>query len=250
MNGLIIIQTAPTEKEAGLVALALVGIYLLGIVRIFYAALHSPNSRIYVGDINAQCVKLRDISASSRPRSSSKLLDVKTFLSQNPCLKLLPFASTNEHVRQEDFCPTYFSPSRGLDGMYVTDCIHPRLERGKKYDNIRGIIVNNKFVLLREVFINGYFPEDIGNIIKLLQGRLPTAEEFKMLYEFRNNINLLLDAFGEPLLNKGKYLCTGNLRCGEYCLFDFTTGEVESGTNFDIVSACLVIDLPKTINKQ
>ncbi|MBR1649287.1 MAG: hypothetical protein IJ689_06815 [Alphaproteobacteria bacterium] len=135
---------------------------------------------------------------------------------------------------------SYFSP------YLVKDCVlhyKPRDERGKAYDNVRGIVITPQLTLLREILFQKEFPDDIREIMKHYKGRLPTEAEIRAIYAQKSQICNNLMELGESPLCERRYLFT----CGDekkdkvynYCL-DFATGEVVLADCDSFVAAVLV----------
>lgn len=137
----------------------------------------------------------------------------------------------------------YKSPYYGTNETVV---YYPRLFTKRKFDDVKGIIIENKFVLLREIFLNRMLPGDICEIAKQFEGHLPTEEQIKKVFAHKDEISKMLDKIGEEPLDPREYLYT----CGDaekdatfnYCL-NFENGNDYPADCDENVSAFLVLEL-------
>ncbi len=152
----------------------------------------------------------------------------------------LPYIYYDKPVRQTAHTIRYYSPYLGMEQEVL---FRPRKKRGKAFDNVRGIRVTDRLILLRSILFTANFPGDIREMAKQYEGRLPNEAEIKQIYAKFKEINQNLYECGEPLLEKRKYLYTsGNEEDDKemnYCL-DFTTGEKSLADCDSYVCAVLV----------
>ncbi len=152
----------------------------------------------------------------------------------------LPYVYTDNPIEQKAHTIRYYSPYLGMERENE---FCPRKERGKPFDNVLGIQVNDKLILLRNIFFTANFPDDIREMAKQYDGRFPNEEEIKQIYAKFNEINQNLYECGEPLLRKWKYLYTsGNEDADKrmnYCL-NFATGQKSLADCDSLVCAVLV----------
>lgn len=93
-------------------------------------------------------------------------------------------------------------------GTKETAVYYPRIFKGWKFDDVKGIVIENKFVLLREIFLNSFLPGDIQEIAKKFEGHLPTEEQIKKIFEHKEEISQMLEKIGEERLKAKGYLYT------------------------------------------
>lgn len=152
----------------------------------------------------------------------------------------LPYVYYNKPVEQEAHTIRYYSPYLG---KVMEIPFRPRKIRGKSFDNVRGIVVADNLILLRSILFTANFPDDIREIAKQHEGRLPNRAEIEQIYAKFDEINQNLYECGEPLLKRRKYLYTcGNEaddRLMNYCL-NFATGEDSCADCDSLVCAVLV----------
>ena len=70
-------------------------------------------------------------------------------------------------------------------GTRETTIYHPHSLKGIRFGDVKGIIIENKFVLLREIFFDRMMPGDICEIAKQFEGHLPTEEQIKKIFEYK-----------------------------------------------------------------
>ena len=137
----------------------------------------------------------------------------------------LPYVYYDRPIEQRAYTIRYHSPYLGIEQSVP---FKPRKERGKPFDNVRGIKVTDNLILLRAILFNSLFPDDIREIAKQYKGRFPTKAEIKEIYAKFDEINQNLYECGEPLLMRRKYLYTsGDEQEDEimnYCL-NFANGQ-------------------------
>lgn len=137
----------------------------------------------------------------------------------------LPYVYYDKPVEQVAHTIHYRSPYLGLDRAIP---FRPRKDRGKPFDNVRGIQVADNLVLLRSIMFTSNFPDDIREMAKQYEGRFPNKDEIEQIYAKFNEINQNLYECGEPLLQRWKYLYTsGDEHADEtmnYCL-NFANGQ-------------------------
>ena len=161
------------------------------------------------------------------------------YTSSSPTLSYL----RAQRKRQRTHLIRYRSPYLGTNETAV---YYPRIFKGRKFDDVKGIIIEDKFVLLREIFLNSLLPGDIREIIKDFEGHLPTEEQIKKVFEYKDQISQMLEKIGEERLQSKGYLYT----CGDpekddtynYSLH-FATGNEYYTECDDNVSAFLVMEL-------
>ncbi len=127
-------------------------------------------------------------------------------------------------------------------GTKETAVYYPRIFKGWKFDDVKGIIIENKFVLLREIFLNSFLPGDICEIIKNFEGHLPTEEQIKKIFEHKEEISKMLEKIGEERLKAKGYLYKGE-DDRFYDSLHFATGNEYYTDCDDTVSAFLVMEL-------
>lgn len=119
----------------------------------------------------------------------------------------------------------------------------PRKKCGKPFDNVRGIMIADGLVLLRNILFTQNFPDDIREISKQYEGRIPNKTELEQIYAKFNEINQNLYECGEPLLKRWKYLYTSGDdnadRIMNYCL-NFANGQDSLADCDSFVCAVLV----------
>lgn len=163
----------------------------------------------------------------------------KEYSTSNPALSYL----RNGRKRQRMHFISYKSPYLGTNETAV---YYPRIFSGRKFDDVKGIIVENKFVLLREIFLDRLLPGDICEIIKDFEGHLPTEEQIKKVFEYKDEISEMLLRIGEEKLeNKGYlYLCGDKEKDATFNYsMHFATGNEYYTEPDDNVSAFLVMEL-------
>lgn len=137
----------------------------------------------------------------------------------------LPYVYFDSPREQVKHTIHYRSPYLGLDRAIP---FRPRKERGKPFDNVRGIQVTDNLVLLRSILFTSNFPGDIREMAKQYEGRFPTEAEIEQIYAKFNEINQNLYECGEPLLQRWKYLYnSGDAKADlamNYCL-NFANGK-------------------------
>lgn len=241
MNGLIIIiQTAPTEASVSGAAVIAV---IAGVAILLWIIIHLL--------INKTGLKVSlssaDITPNDNPSSEQSPSDIELIATKYPCLKLLPFASPGQSVKQEKYELTYYSP---IMSKNVTIDIFPRDQRGKPYDHICGIVIDDKFVLMREVIIPEYtFPGDIYSIMKQLPPdyKLPSLQDMVTVRKLLPEINSILKKLGEdPLSTTARYLCAKKPEDKDYCCFDMETGKETYAESDDQALAIFITLLPST----
>lgn len=137
----------------------------------------------------------------------------------------LPYVYYKRPVEQKEHKICYYSPYLGKvrEIPFI-----PRKKRGKPFDDVRGIKVADNLVVLRHILFTPMFPDDIREIAKQYEGRFPTKDELRQIYDKFNEINQNLYECGEPLLSRRKYLYTSGDENADqimnYCL-DFKTGQ-------------------------
>lgn len=151
----------------------------------------------------------------------------------------LPYVYHEKSVPQFERTIHYRSPYLGINRSIAYS---PREEYGCEFDNVIGIKISDKLIVLREIFFYGTLPDDIREIIKQFSGRLPDEEEIRQIFAHRSSIcNNLLELGEQPLLTK-PYLFNkgdGKDEVFNYCL-NFSTGETIIVDCDDCVSALLV----------
>ena len=161
----------------------------------------------------------------------------------------LPYVYFDKPVRQTAHTIRYYSPYLGMEQEIP---FRPRKKRGKPFDNVRGIVVTDRLVLLRSILFTSNFPDDIREMAKQYDGRFPNEAEIEQIYAKFNEINQNLYECGEPLLQRRKYLYTcGNEnedKCLNYC-YNFATGKKSLADCDSYVSAVLVERLPLDAQK-
>ena len=152
----------------------------------------------------------------------------------------LPYVYFDKPIEQKAHTIRYYSPYLGIEKEIP---FRPRKERGKLFDDVRGIVVSENLILLRSILFTSNFPDDIREMIKQYDGRLPTETEIKQIYAKFKEINQNLYECGEPLLKKWKYLySSGNKEADKamnYCL-NFANGEKSLADCDSSVCAVLV----------
>ncbi len=153
----------------------------------------------------------------------------------------LPYVYYDKPVRQEVHTIHYYSPYLGMEQDVL---FRPRKRRGKAFDNVRGIQVSDRLVLLRSILFTSNFPGDIREMAKQYEGRLPNEAEIKQIYAKFKEINQNLYECGEPLLEKRKYLYTsgdeGTDKMMNYCL-NFASGQ-ESLVDCDSFACAVLVE--------
>lgn len=148
----------------------------------------------------------------------------------------MPYVYHDRPVLQYERQIYYRSPYLGINRAIT---FSPREEYGCEFDNVRGIKVNDKLIILREILFTGVLPGDIREISKQFSGRLPNEEEIKVIYNNRASIcNNLLEMGEQPLLSD-PYLFHKEESGTDYCL-NFSTGEMIIVDCDDCVAALLV----------
>lgn len=143
-------------------------------------------------------------------------------------------------MRQTKHTIRYYSPYLGVESEIK---FIPRKIRGILFDNVKGIVISDDLVLLRQILFNRQFPDDIREIAKQYEGRFPNEAEINLIYAKFDEINRNLYECGEPLLTRDKYLFT----CGDkdedeqmnWCL-NFATGQRSYADCDSFVCAVLV----------
>lgn len=125
----------------------------------------------------------------------------------------------NGRKKQEARKIHYHSPYLGTDETAV---YYPRIFSRRKFDDVKGIVIENKFVLLREVFFEKMFPGDISEIAKQFEGHVPTEEQIRKVFEYKDQISRMLKKIGEAPLDAKEYLFTSN---NFDFLLNFSTGD-------------------------
>ena len=152
----------------------------------------------------------------------------------------LPYVYYDKPVEQVKHNICFYSPYLG---MQKSISFRPRKNRGKPFDNVRGIQVAENLVMLRNILFSSHFPDDIREIAKQYDGRFPTKDELEQIYAKFNEINQNLYECGEPLLKRRKYLYTsGDERADEvmnYCI-NFADGQDSLADCDSFVCAVLV----------
>ncbi|MBO7556608.1 MAG: hypothetical protein J6T72_04360 [Alphaproteobacteria bacterium] len=133
----------------------------------------------------------------------------------------------------------YKSPYYGTNEIAV---YYPRLFTKRKFDDVKGIIIENKFVLLREIFLTRMLPGDICEIAKQFEGHLPTEEQIKKVFEYKDEISKMLEIIGEEPLDPREYLYVEEGATYDYCL-NFENGNDYPADCDENVSAFLVMEL-------
>ena len=183
-----------------------------------------------------------DKTEDSQNCSSPPVAEVaaeEEYSTSNPALSYL----RNGRKRQRMHFISYKSPYLGTNETVV---YYPRIFSGRKFDDVKGIIVENKFVLLREIFLDRLLPGDICEIIKGFEGHLPTEEQIKKVFEYKDEISEMLLRIGEEKLeNKGYlYLCGDKEKDATFNYsMHFATGNEYYTEPDDNVSAFLVMEL-------
>ena len=153
----------------------------------------------------------------------------------------LPYIYYDKPVRQTAHTIRYYSPYLGIEQELL---FRPRKKRGKAFDNVRGIRVTDRLILLRSILFTANFPGDIREMAKQYEGRLPNEAEIKQIYAKFKEINQNLYECGEPLLARGKYLYTsGNEKDDKamnYCL-NFASGK-ESLVDCDSYAGAVLVE--------
>ena len=154
------------------------------------------------------------------------------YKSSSPALSYL----RAQRKRQRPHIIRYKSPYLGTkEALFY----YPRIFTGRKFDDVKGIIIEDKFVLLREIFLEGLLPKNF-------EGHLPSEEQIKKIFEHKEEISKMLEKIGEERLKAKGYLYT----CGNkekdatynYSLH-FATGNEYYTDCDDTVSAFLVMEL-------
>lgn len=238
MSKLIIltIQAAPTEASVS------GGVVIIGVVILLYIVMrllvNKTGLKVSFSDANAP-------TDGSRPEPL--LSSIGPITAMSPRLRLLPFASPGQSVKQEKYQLTYYSPNRCKN---MTMNMSPRVKRGKPYDHICGIVIDDKFVLMREVIISLYtFPGDIYSIMKQLPPdyKLPSPQDMAVVRELLPEINSVLNELGEVQLGaKDRYLCAKKPEDKDYCCFDMETGKETYAESDDQALAIFITLLPST----
>lgn len=152
----------------------------------------------------------------------------------------LPYVYYDKPIEQMAHTIRYYSPYLGEERKIP---FRPRKERGKPFDNVRGIVVADGLVLLRSILFSSNFPDDIREMAKQYEGRLPNKAEIEQIYAKFNEINQNLYECGEPLLQRWKYLYTSGDQNADkvmnYCL-NFATGQTTLADCDSFVCAVLV----------
>ncbi len=152
----------------------------------------------------------------------------------------LPYVYYDKPVEQTAYTIRYYSPYLGKVREIQ---FRPRKIRGKSFDNVRGIVVADNLILLRSILFTANFPDDIREIAKQHEGRLPNKDEIEQIYAKFDEINQNLYECGEPLLKRGKYLYTSGDENADkamnYCL-NFATGQESLADCDSFVCAVLV----------
>ena len=241
MNGLIIIiQTAPTEASvSGAAVIAGVAILLWIIIHLL---INKTGLKVSLSSA--------DITPNDNPSSEQSPSDIELIATKYPRLKLLPFASPGQSVKQKKYELTYYSP---IMSKNVTIDIFPRDQRGKPYDHICGIVIDGRFVFMREVIISDYkYPGDIYGIMKQLSPnyRLPSLQDMATVRKLLPEINSILKKLGEdPLSTMARYLCAKEPEDYDYRFFDMGTGK-ETYAEFDDMAHAIFIATPPSTDKQ
>ena len=157
------------------------------------------------------------------------------YSTSNPALSYL----RNGRKRQRIHFIRYKSPYYGTNETAV---YYPRIFTKRKFDDVKGIIIENKFVLLREIFLNRMLPGDICEIAKQFEGHLPTEEQIKKVFEHKDEISKMLDKIGEEPLDPREYLYVKEGATYDYCL-NFENGNDYPADCDENVSAFLVLEL-------
>lgn len=152
----------------------------------------------------------------------------------------LPYVYYDKPIEQMAHTIRYYSPYLGKEREIP---FRPRKKRGKPFDNVRGIVVADGLVLLRSILFSSNFPDDIREMAKQYEGRLPDKAEIEQIYAKFNEINQNLYECGEPLLKRWKYLYTSGDQNADkvtnYCL-NFATGQTTFADCDSFVGAVLV----------
>lgn len=152
----------------------------------------------------------------------------------------LPYVYYDKPVEQKAHTIRYWSPYLGKEQEIS---FRPRKERGKPFDDVRGIKVTEDLILLRSILFTSNFPDDIREMAKQYEGRFPNKAEIEQIYAKFNEINQNLYECGEPLLKRRKYLYTsGDVNADKtmnYCL-NFATGQDSLADCDSFVGAVLV----------
>lgn len=241
MSKLIIltIQAAPTEASVS------GGVVIIGVAILLYIVMrllvNKTGLKVSFSDANAP-------TDGSRPEPL--LSSIELIATKYPRLKLLPFASPGQSVKQEKYELTYYSP---IMSKNVTIDIFPRDQRGKPYDHICGIVIDGRFVFMREVIISDYkYPGDIYGIMKQLSPnyRLPSLQDMVTVRKLLPEINSILKKLGEdPLSTMARYLCAKEPEDYDYRFFDMETGK-ETYAEFDDMAHAIFITNPPSTNKH
>ncbi|MBR3662267.1 MAG: hypothetical protein IKN67_03180 [Alphaproteobacteria bacterium] len=152
----------------------------------------------------------------------------------------LPYVYYDKPVEQTAYTIHYYSPYLGKQRSIP---FQPREERGKPFDDVRGIVVADNLILLRSILFTDNFPDDIREMAKQYDGRLPNKAEIKQIYSNFCRINQNLYECCEPLLRRWKYLYTSGDENADkamnYCL-NFATGQESLADCDSFVCAVLV----------
>lgn len=151
----------------------------------------------------------------------------------------MPYVYHDRPVPQYERQIHYRSPYLGINRVITYS---PREEYGREFDNVRGIKVNDKLIVLREMLFTWVLPGDIREISKQFPGRLPNEEEIRQIFAHRSSIcNNLLELGEQPLLTRPYLFHKGDGRDEDfnYCL-NFSTGETTIADCDDCVAALLV----------
>ena len=152
----------------------------------------------------------------------------------------LPYVYYDKPVEQVKHNICFYSPYLGKIRSIP---FHPRKDRGKPFDSVRGIQVTENLVMLRNILFSSNFPDDIREMAKQYEGRVPNKSEIEQIYAKFNEINQNLYECGEPLLIRGKYLYTSGDEDSDqtmnYCL-NFANGQDSLADCDSFVGAVLV----------
>lgn len=156
----------------------------------------------------------------------------------------LPYVYFDKPVEQKVHTIRYYSPYLGKEQEIF---FRPRKKRGKPFDDVRGIVVTDRLILLRSILFTSNFPDDIREMAKQYDGGFPNEAEIEQIYAKFNEINQNLYECGEPLLQQRKYLyITGDEEADKrmnYCL-NFANGKKSIADCDSCVCAVLVERLP------
>ncbi|MBQ8480999.1 MAG: hypothetical protein IJ532_00495 [Alphaproteobacteria bacterium] len=156
----------------------------------------------------------------------------------------LPYVYYDKPVEQVAYTIYYYSPYLGKEQSIP---FRPRKDRGKPFDNVRGIRVSENLVLLRRILFTSNFPDDIREMAKQYEGCFPTEPEIELIYAKFDEINQNLYECGEPLLKRRKYLYTtgdeDEDKSMNYCL-NFANGQKSYADCDNMIGAVLVERIP------